>query len=301
MNRHDGLSAAAPPDLFACRLTLLAAREGHVLPGSGRGVQAAWLNWIRERDPALAAQLHTPSLRRDYTCSPIAGLPTSTPGTMVAVTPEQTYGLRLTGWEARVVARLREMVAQPPPQLIIGDVPFLVTSATLDPDTPPVTFAALAARHLLPPDTAGERQADITLHFRTATSFRQAAAASGRPAPVPFPLPPLVWGGLYDRWQAVAPVQLERGLREALTTRVSVSRFEGASQRVLLPGLGDHQRRAGATGGQWIVGFTGRCTYWWPRRDGYLGGVLRLLAAFAGFAGVGHGTAQGLGQARFVP
>ncbi len=287
-----------PPDLFACRLTLRPERPGALLPGSGRAVQAAWLHWVRQVDPALAGWLHEGSERRPYTCSPLHGLPQAAPGTLVPVTPERTYDVRLSGFDAAVVARLVALIDTPPSHLVLADVPFALVEAMPDEETPPTTFAALAARHLLPTGATDGPQADVTLHFQTATSFRQSEGPAGRPAPIPFPLPALVWGGLYDRWGTVAPIRLDPALREVLTTRVAVSRFEGASQRVLVPGLGEPDRRVGATGGRWTVGFVGRCTYWWPRRDGYLGGVLCLLAAFAAYSGVGHGTAYGLGQVR---
>lgn len=288
----------ADNELFACRLTLRPLREGALLPFSGRAIHAWWLETIRADDPDLAERLHAGSARRPFTCAGLEGLPVTGPGTLAPVSPERTYGLRLTAWERATVARLAALVATPPTEVRLAGIPFAVVAATVDREAPPATFAGLAARYLLPPDTGDERPRDVTLRLLTATSFRQPATPAGRPAPIPFPLPALVWGGLFDRWQAASPAPLDPATREALTTRVAIGRFEGRSQRVLLPGLGDPGRQVGATGGQWIVGFVGHCAYWWPRRDGYLGGVLRLLAAFAAYSGVGYGTAYGLGQAR---
>jgi CRISPR-associated endoribonuclease Cas6 len=224
----------------------------------------------------------------------------ASPGSPAPIIPDRFYSVRLAAWDAAVIAQLETLVDAPPEQILLGDTSFVVLGAGVDPETPPATFASLAADHLLPSSTGNGRWADVTLRFETATSFRQPATPEGRPQPVPFPLPGLVWRGLFDRWQAASPVRLEPGLRESLATRVAVSRFAGESQRVLLPGMGDPGRKVGVTGGRWVVGFTGRCTYWSPRGDGYLAGAVRLLAAFAEYAGVGQGTAYGLGQVRWI-
>lgn len=297
MTRGDA-GAAEPPELIALRLTLRPLREGWLLPGSGRAVQAWLLDTLRAQLPTLAERLHAGSERRPYACSPVFGLGASRPGTPAIVSPQQAYTIRLSAWDAELSVWLAALAAGPPPLVTLGDVPFAVERAAIDPDAPAARFGDLAAWHLLPAARGG-RPADVTLHFLSATAFRQAALPAGRPAPVPFPLPALVWPGLFDRWQAASAVQLEAEVREALGARVAVSRFEGRSERVLLPGLGDAGRASGVAAGRWVVGYVGRCAYWCPREDAYLAGVLRLLAAFASYAGAGHGTTHGLGQARW--
>lgn len=282
--------------------TVRPQERGALLPFSGRAVQAWWLRWLSESDPALAERLHAESARRPYTCSLLMGLPTATPGKLAPVAPDCTYTMRIAAWDAAVIARLAALIEHPPALLTLGTTPFAIVQAAIDPATPPTTFAALTALRRQPPASSG-RARDVTLHFLTATSFRQAANATGRPAPLPFPAPASVWGGLFDRWQAVTPAPLEPVLRDHLTTRVAVGRFEGRSQRVLLTGIGDPEARVGATGGQWVVGFVGHCTYWWPRGDDELGSVPRLLATFAGYAGVDQGdclrTGQGTARTRW--
>jgi CRISPR-associated endoribonuclease Cas6 len=290
--------ASGDIELTACRFTVVPDHEGALLPGSGRAVQAWWLGLVRESDPDLAGLLHAGSARRPFSCSPLFGLPSAAPGSPAPVLPGREYQLRLAAWDPRVAAHLAALCDAPPAGLVLGGVPFTIRSAAPEAGAPPATFAALAARYLLPP-SAPARAGDLTLRFESATSFRQSDAGGARLPDAPFPLPSLVWRGLFDRWQDVSPVQLDPDVRDVLATRISVSRFAGESQRVLLPGVGDPRRLAGATGGRWVVGYTGRCAYWWPRRDGYLGGVLRLLAAFAEYAGVGQGTAYGLGQTRW--
>lgn len=287
---------ATAVELLGLRVTLRPLRDGLLLPFSGRAIHAWWLDVVRAADPALAARLHNAPGRRPFTCSSLAGLPGTHPGTRVPADPARPYQFRLSAWDAAVVPHLIALRDAPPAVIPLGGIAFAVESVTQDALAPPTTFAALAAAHLLLA-AADAPPRDVTLRFETATSFRQSAQDGVRPAPLPFPLPSLVWGSLFDRWQEGATVGLDPAIRTALATRIAVSRFCGESQRVLIPGIGDPSRTVGATGGRWVVGFVGDCTYWWPKRDGYLGGVLRLLGAFAAYAGVGHGTATGLGQA----
>lgn len=291
MGHHD------LPQLAGTALALRPRRDGALLPGSGRAVQAWWLGHITAVDPALAERLHDPRARRPYSCSPLFGVPDAPPGRMAPLSTDRTYSIRVTGWEPDIVRHIVALRHAPPASVTLAGIPFAVTASDAAPDAPGTTFAALSADRLL----LGDTTRDVTLRFLSATSFRLSATDVGRPAPLPFPTPALVWSGLFQRWQHSSPVQLDLAVRDLLATRIAINRFEGRSQRVLIPGIGDPTNRAGSTGGRWVVGYIGDCTYWWPKRDEYLGGVLRLLAAFAAYAGVGQGTAFGLGQARPRP
>jgi CRISPR-associated endoribonuclease Cas6 len=288
-------------ELACCRLTLRPEHPGEILPFSGRAVHAWWLNHLQSIDPKLATDLHGAAQRRPFACSPIEGVSGTHPGRMAPVSPECSYAIRIAAWDTAVNDHVVALRQSPPAQIRLAGILFAVTAADWDELATPTTFAALASRHLLAATDREERPSDITLHFLTATSFRQGQTDAGRPAPIPFPLPSLVWGGIYDRWQQFSPVQLEPQIRDVLTTRVAVGSFNGRSERVLVPGIGDPGGKTGATGGRWVVGFIGTCSYWWPKRDGYLGGILRLLGSFASYAGIGQGTTYGLGQVRYRP
>ena len=58
-------------ELFSMLLRLHPTEPGMVSPSSGNQVQGAFLDMVRQGDPALAEWLHTPNQRRPYTLIPI--------------------------------------------------------------------------------------------------------------------------------------------------------------------------------------------------------------------------------------
>ena len=92
-------------ELFSMLLRLHPIEPGLVSPSSGNQVQAAFLDMVRQGDPALADWLHVPNQRRPYTLGLLQGfnhLPAAqleeamTKNQMVPVTPGQVYWLRIT-------------------------------------------------------------------------------------------------------------------------------------------------------------------------------------------------------------
>jgi CRISPR-associated endoribonuclease Cas6 len=293
----SGSNSPMPPELFACVLQLRPERTGTLPAFSGRLVQGWWLNHLEQRDPALSASLHSGSQLRPYACSDVHGVPATSSGQTLVVTPAQQLSIRIAAWDSSLVMQLLNLIIQPPAGLYLLGLPCAVTRISPDPESPATTFTELLARHALGTDVMRPPR-DVTLNFLTATSFRQAATPLGRPRPLPFPLPYLVWGGLFDRWQEFSPIPLHPDLRDGLLTHAAVSRFEGMSSRVVLTGLDDTTSPRGRSQPQQIVGYVGSCTYYWPAAEPDLGRVAHLLAAFATFTGVGQGTTYGLGQVR---
>ena len=285
------------PDLVAVTLVLRPERPGRLPAFGGRLVQGWWLGHLRRIDPDLATRLHDEGGQRPYACAAPRGLPPVPPGALAAVTPDLRLIVRLSGWTPALVAHLLDLVERPPAGLLLGDVPCVVDRAVLDPAAPPATFAGLIERHLLAP-APGEDGRDVSLEFLSPAAFRRAETPLGRPAPLPFPDPQYVWGGLFLRWQEATPLPLHPALYAGLASRVGVARFAGESARALVTGLAPAGPRPGGRAGQWFVGYVGRCSYWAPRDDPDLGRTMHLLARFAAFAGVGHGTAYGFGQVR---
>src|SRR5436305_5884259 len=98
-------------DLFSLLLRLHPTAPGYVSPSSGAQVQAAFLDLIRQSDPALAEWLHTPNQRRPYTLSLLQGfhhLPQAQLAEAMAnnrplpVLPGQVYWLRITMLDAAI-------------------------------------------------------------------------------------------------------------------------------------------------------------------------------------------------------
>ena len=106
---------------------------------------------------------------------------------------------------------------------------------------------------------------------------------------MPLPLPGLVFGGLLDRWNAYAPLQVHPEVRRYAQECLGFGRYR----------LETALARFGEQGQRGVVsGCTGTCSYSFLSRDRYWMGLVHLLAAFARYAGVGRRTSMGLGQAR---
>lgn len=135
----------------------------------------------------------------------------------------------------------------------------------------------------------------VTLEFASPTAFRSGSVDQT------LPTPELVWKSLWQRWNSFAPepLQIDPLWPEFAGKALVVSDFQLRSLKVLL--------KNGEKGG--VTGCTGKATYrllrdkhlddYAPYRAG-AEGVLRSLAAFALFSGVGHHTTIGMGQARWL-
>jgi len=125
----------------------------------------------------------------------------------------------------------------------------------------------------------------LDLVFASPTAFRSGGLL------VPLPLPRLVFGSLWERWNALAPVRLGDEVLAFAEHEVAISRHRLQTEAVPLSG-----------GLQ--VGFTGRCTYVAPgsrpARNGsdFAWRALHLLAAFGFYAGTGIKTTMGMGVMR---
>ena len=133
-------------ELFSMLLRLHPTEPGMVSPSAGNQVQAAFLDMVRQGDPALADWLHAPNQRRPYTLGLLQGfnhLTTQklteaiTKNQMVQVTPGQVYWLCITMLDVTVfgaafyfIANLRTLT------LRIGDARFEISRllSTPDPD-----------------------------------------------------------------------------------------------------------------------------------------------------------------------
>src|SRR5712692_11844923 len=61
--------SGSPARLYALLLKLRPLEAGTLMPLSGELVHGAWLAWIREAAPDVAAMLHDGNKRRLFTCS----------------------------------------------------------------------------------------------------------------------------------------------------------------------------------------------------------------------------------------
>jgi len=257
------------------------ARVPHFLGGA---VQAWFLDQVRQRNAALADELHDSQGLRPYTASRVVGLGEGSPEG-VFVHPERPGWLRITSLRADVSALLRERIAPSLPGQVI-DVPgarLRIERTTADPAEHPWagtdTYPALLQRHTLTPEWPPRR---LGLAFASPTVFK----SNGQY--VPFPMPALVFGSLLDRWAAHSPVAIHPEMRRFAAECIVASRYRLRTAALSVDGADKGV----------VVGFTGDCHYAIRSSDRFWGGLAHLLAGYAFYAGVGARTAVGLGQTR---
>ena len=295
-------------DLLSLVLTLkpLAASSS---PGWwGRAAQVLLLQVVAASSPELAAQLHDEQALHPYTVSTLLG---RFPGRSLDV--NESYRLRITGLNAPVCAILTQAV-QPGGLLAPGAAieldykPFQIESVDgADPSLPPVNtsspqapdssfspssliphpssfacsadYSTLSAASLLNPHPPDRH---VTLELVSPTLFKTKERF------FPLPLPELVFGSLLARWNAYAPIAFPPELGRYASECLAVGRFELSSRAAA---LNDNGARYGAVG---------KISYTATHYDRYWMSLVHTLAAYSLFAGVGKGTAMGLGQCRRV-
>lgn len=274
--------------LLSLVLTLRPRAPASLPSALGRAAHAALLRAIDRVDPDLAQRLHDDSAPRPFTCSSLMGSRQDK-----TVVPDVVYTLRYTALTAELAELLPTLfqsairdtqseVSDPQPEIELDGVLFVVEAATCDSQQQPwaarTTYEELSAPWLLARQKPASR---LTLRLASPTAFKSGGRAQ------PFPLPDLVFGSLLDRWNAYAPVALPEETRRYAAECVAVSRFH----------LGT---RAAPFKSEGVVKFgaLGDATYAALNRDRYWLSVINLLADFAIFAGIGAGTAMGMGQAR---
>ena len=247
----------------------------------GRAAHAILLRAVAQHDPALAQALHDADGPRPFTASSLLG-----PRVQGRPRADAVHRLRFTALtpavaQALLHARQQGLLA-PQQRLELAGWVFRVLPSEPDepaPWTARTTYQALSAA-LLTGQAAPSRV--WTLLFAAPTTFHVAGQH------VPFPLPGWVFGSLLARWNAFAPVTFPPETRRYAEQAVVVSRYRLTSRAVPL--------KAGGL----RIGAVGRVAYRARVYDRYWMSVLEVLARFAVFAGVGVGTAYGLGQARLV-
>jgi CRISPR-associated endoribonuclease Cas6 len=269
--------------LISWVITLQPAQPATLAPNLGRAAHAWFLDQVRRADLALAERLHAEPAQRPFTVSNLLGIGWRSQKP-VTLAPGKEYALRVTSFSTELSALLQErMLPGLPETVALAGAPFRVSGSTTDPQVHPWagsdTFEGLVQRH-----TLGERlPRSVGLRFASPALFRS------EDKNVPVPLPGLVFGGLLDKWNAFAPLQLHPGARRFAQECLAISRYRLETQQV---SFGED----GARGT--MAGCVGHCVYAIQVRDRYWMGLMHLLAALSFYAGVGRRTTMGLGQVR---
>ena len=293
-------------ELFSLLLRLHPIEAGMVAPGAGNQVQAAFLDMIRQMDPALSEWLHTPNQRRPYTVGLLQGFNHVTPTEldearirqqMLPVRPGQTYWLRITILDATLFGSLTRYFITNPRALVVrlGDVGFEVSRLLTTPEAGTssqswVAYASFDDVHVLRP-----AQKLYRFEFVSPTAFSMGQKAWGKLLKV-FPEPSYVFESLAKQWDSFAPTHLRMEAWSSSPRSLSAWCEENlVVAHYALETSSLHTSKFGQ------VGFQGSITY-------EVKGVpsapeatwLSPLARFALFSGVGYKTTVGMGQTRCV-
>jgi CRISPR-associated endoribonuclease Cas6 len=295
-------TSTAQGELFSLLLRLHPTSQGHAPSSSGAQVQAAFLDLIRQSDPALAERLHAPNHRRPYTLSLLQGfnhLPQAQLTEAMAnnqhlpVLPGQVYWLRITMLDVTVFGSfIRHLLLKAHAlTLRIGDTHFEVSRVihAPDPQQNPSSWAAYSSFSEL--RTMQSVQKHYTFEFTSPTAFSKGQKSWGKQLLL-FPTPFLVFENLARQWEIFAPAHLRL---EGLTPQdieswcdeyMVVSHYTLATRYLSSSKFGH-------------VGFQGHVTYELKGNPtAPVAQWLTPLARFALFSGIGYKTAMGMGQAR---
>ena len=301
--------------MFAIMLKLRARAAGDVLPHAGQLAHAAILQWLAEVQPELAERLHTPNGDRPFTCSSLwfpnerEVVRAQQAQRRMQIVPNLIYWLRLTVLDEQVFHAFTQRFLPQPltlsgevtglPQLRLGSVQFEVLelrtvaeSTTHD----AISWSGYASyRTLVEQAQAMETIPMVGLEFRSPTAFSGGQQPWGKRMHL-FPDADRVFVRLAKVWNAWAPPEYAldvTALRAFLDASVVPAQFRLETRVIHF----DHYAQ---------VGFVGTCQYalFSPTDATIVGAELLpaqavwLLAQFAFYAGVGHKTTMGMGQAR---
>ncbi len=315
------LSIPNPSKLYALQLRLRPLESGTIMAFSGELVHGAWLEWVRNAAPDVAAMLHDGNKGRLFTCSSLQFplprqrmLQAERDNVHLPLDPRKTYTVRLTlllgelfplFYNSLMFFNSAEPGATKPPFMRIGKQLFLLEEVVSSPDdasgwTGFTSFAGLVEQ--VQALKLGPNQA-LTLHFDSLTTFNWHSTlntAFGNHY-ARLPLPAYVFPGLARRWRDLAPpelsglVQKERIERYIEEEGVVIEDYELRTHRVQFV---NHPQ----------VGFVGTCSYvlrapdeeTTPDAPLTVRQQLLLLARFAFYCGVGYKTPMGMGRVRML-
>jgi CRISPR-associated endoribonuclease Cas6 len=266
------------PDLYALVIRLRPERGSPPVDPRGHGVQALFLDLLRQVAPDLAQQLHADALSKPYTVAVLPGI--GGRGQRAGIVELRVAFTRADLFPVVSHALLQQLPGAA--TLRLGRAMLTLADALGTPGSHPWagydSFADLWA--------AARPAASITLEFATATAIGQGTRADGRQRLALLPTPETIFGSIARRWNELAPpdLRLELDAVEAAARDTLVSRYVLETTQINL-GKGPQK------------GFLGSCTYELPP-DPAQARTLSLLANAVFYLGVGMKTARGMGLCR---
>lgn len=257
--------------LSELRWTMRPVEAGQVPVSYTGELRRAFVALVAGRAPAAAAAIEEGEGPRPYTISPLTG-PMMRADDQFYLARDVPYSWRVTGLTRPASELLSRLADEPPAELSLLSIRLRVEHKSYRADD----YAALQQRWQAmdePPD----RHA---LAFTTPTTFQQDIGL----APLPLPIPGLLFGHYWERWHCFAPTTLDPDLGpEALAAAVGIARQQTESQLVTV-------------GKRMLAGFTGKVDLYVATPSRELRRAVGLLAEFAPWSGTGFKTSLGLGQ-----
>ncbi|HEY9631236.1 MAG TPA: CRISPR-associated endoribonuclease Cas6 [Coleofasciculaceae cyanobacterium] len=244
----------------------LQAVESRTLPAScNRAIHAQVLDWFRQGNPAVSETIHS---SQESPLS-LSGLMSQHQRVQVRAGDNLYFRVGLLNGSL-IEPLLSGLEKSKDAPFYLAKFPFRLRSINMLPGTDPWVGSS---DYVLLTETA-TTLATLTLKFLTPTSFK---ANSGQEIQ-PFPLPELVFGSLYRRWNAFAPEELKF---PKIQWHGLITDYDLKTQKLGVKNLAQ-------------VGVVGWVRYRFP--DPEQARIARILAEFAFFSGVGRKTAMGMGQ-----
>jgi len=275
--------------LVSLLITLLAQNSGKLGGFFGREIQAWFLSQLARHEPSLAESIHSSERIKPYTVSSLIKPQTFS---RVADNPNNEYWLRITTLTESIgTVLLEKMAPRLPSTLRLQSEELKITGWT----TKGLWTGQTTYNEIMEQTNASSSLSRIRLRFASPTAFRSQQINN------PFPLPDYVWKSLFWKWILFAPdtLQINPKWPEFAANCITVTEFDIHSEKINLRG----------NKGILFGGCVGDATYhllpekecgefssFWHNAEQ----VLKLLAEFSMFSGVGHHTTMGLGQTLWI-
>jgi len=246
----------------------------------GNALHALFIDIVARKDWGMAHDLHAARAEKPFAVSPLHGDFVSNNGCLW-LSDQKEYWVRFSTVESQLSSLLLE-VKDSLDEVEIFHETFRVIRATADASQHPwagqTTFEHMYNSVVASPQPRSHK---IRMSFLSPTTFR-----CGRKN-IPLPIPRLVFLHLSQKWNAFSRVDLGSNIADIVDERMSLARH---SIRTTVLNFGNHKQ----------VGFVGDCEFLIHGMDDIPARIFHLLAEFAFYAGVGHKTTMGMGEARLV-
>jgi len=311
----------APAKLYAVLLKVRPIERGSIMPFSGELVHGAWLNWIRDATPDVAAMLHDGNKRRLFTCSSLL-FPLSSQrlqylereNVHIPLDPEKTYALRLTlllgelfplFYNTLLHVNMAALGKREQAFIKIGKRSFVLEEVVITGnDASPWIGVTSFAQLLAEIQTLKlHRTHALTLLFDSLTTFNRSnlRGDSYEKHYARLPFPQYVFPGLARRWQELAPPDLAGIVQKELIERYIADEgivIDDYDLKTHYVSFVRHPQK----------GFVGSCTYHLrgpddsttPESPLSIRQQILLLARFAFYTGCGYKTTMGMGRVRAI-